>query len=119
MISKMVNLSYNINIPTSNRSLNRLIDKCAKLYQDFEIDSKDVDFLGGYALNLFAKDGLGSVRVYFEGLEYAIKDWCTCTWMVVPFLHGHDIFLDELTSSIADFIMDTAMMHSLEVEGKV
>lgn len=119
MISKTVNLSYNINIPASNRSLNRLIDKCAKLYQDFEIDSNDVDFLGGHSLNLFAKSGQGSVRVYFEDLEYAIKDWCKHTCIVVPFLHDHNIFLDELTSSIADFIMDTAMMHSLEVEGKV
>lgn len=119
MISKTVNLSYNINIPASNRSLNRLVSRCVTLHQDFEVDNNNVDFLGGHALNLFAKDGQGSVRVYFEYLAYAIKDWCTCTWMVVPFLHGHDIFLDELPSKIADFIMDTAMIHSLEVEGKI
>lgn len=119
MISKKINLSYSINIPTSNRSLNKLVSRCVTLYQDFEVDNNNVDFLGGHALNLHVKDGQGSIRVYFEDLEYAIKDWCTFTWMVVPFLHGHDIFLDELTSKIADFIMESAMVRSLEVEGKV
>lgn len=119
MVEQRINLIWDINITASNRSLNRLVDRCAKLYQDFEVDNMNVDFLGGHALNLFAKGGQGSVRVYFEDLEYAIKDWCKCTWMVVPFLHGHDIFLEELTSNIADFIMESAMIHSLEVEGKV
>lgn len=119
MISKNINLSYNINILVSNRSLNKLVSRCVTLYQDFEVDNNNVDFLGGHALNLFAKGGEGSVRVYLEDLVYAIKDWCTFTWMVVPYLHGHDIFLDELPSKISDFIMESAMVRSLEVEGKV
>lgn len=119
MIKTEVNLVYDIDVPVTNRSLNRLVDKCAKLYQDFEVDNNHVDFLGGHSLNLFAKSGQGSVRVYFEDLEYAIQDWCKHTWMVVPFIHDHNIFLDEFTSSIADFIMNTAMTHSLEVEGRI
>ena len=119
MLETQVNLMYNITIPASNRSLNKLVSRCVTLHQDFEVDDNNVDFLSGHALNLFAKDGLGSVRIYFEDLVYAIKDWCTVTWMVVPFLHGHDIFLDELPSKIADFIMESAMIHSLEVAGRI
>lgn len=119
MFERKMNLMYNITITASNRSLNRLVSRCVTLHQDFKVDDNNVDFLGGHALNLFAKDGQGSVRVYFEDLEYAIQDWCKHTWVVVPFIRDHNIFLDELTSSIADFIMDTAMMHSLEVEGRI
>ena len=117
-VIKSFNLLWEINIKVTNSIIQNMIKRSTMIRGEFSVSNYNVDLLRGEPLNLFSKEGSGSVRLYFEDIEWAIKKWCNHFFSVSKYLHGHVLFLDEFETKDINFILDDAIVHSLEMEGR-
>jgi len=111
---KQVTITWPVDITVNTRSLHKLVVKSSMLYTEFYVENPTADILGGYPLRLFSKSGTGSINLYFEDIEHGIKKWCKSFHMIHNYLQGHRIFLEDLSTKDANYILDEAIDHQLQ-----